>query len=108
MSLVAPFITNAEDGVLNYFEVKNGVQMEVPNYGDVSEGDMVTVFWGNVFKLERIVLDPEEIPFYYDVSNDFPPACLYDGEYMVYYTVEDKVGNITTSDAVTIKVSTNS
>lgn len=107
MSLTAPVIPNAKNGKLGYFDIKNGIQVIVQKYDGAMQGDTVTLHWGNVFMVEKIINSADiDLPKSFNVSDQFPLSCLYDGIYTISYTISDKFGNINMSDAYEITIST--
>lgn len=106
MTLNAPIVTGASDGVLDYFEIQNGVQLEIPYNNNSSRGDMIIIHWGNEFTIEHVLMSTDELPLIFDVVNNFPPSCLYDGEHIVHYEQMDEAGNISASPDVSVTVKT--
>lgn len=107
MAIPAPIVSNTSDGTLDYFEIQNGVQLEIPVNIDTERGDRYIIHWGDVFQFEHIIETPEEMPLVFDVANNFPPSCLDDGAYVVFYEHIDVAGNEVASPEVSFQIITS-
>lgn len=107
MALYAPIVSNASDGTLDYYEIQSGVQLEVPMNMDTERGDMYIIHWGDVYQVEHIIDTLDELPLVFDVVNEFPPACLYDGTYVVFYERIDEAHNVAVSPEISFTVKTS-
>jgi len=46
LDLPAPIIDQADDGVISDTDARMSVEVDIPNYGDVQVGDLITLYWG--------------------------------------------------------------
>jgi hypothetical protein len=104
----APQVFNASsaDGfTLDHEDINFGVNAEIPVYAGVALNQIVTFWWSDVDSVVFPITDTNIPPFIIDVSSSLSSDCLKDGQYNVYYVVEDQAGNSTNSSPVLITVS---
>lgn len=46
LDLPAPIIAQADDGVISDTDARMNVAVDIPDYGDVQVGDLITLYWG--------------------------------------------------------------
>lgn len=101
-----PTVTNAmDDHALNEYEIATGVQMIVPAYHNVAVGDYLTYYWDDEFHASHSIEAITDLPLTLDVNTQFPPSCLVDGNYEVFYQYLDEAGNANVSAPWTLTVS---
>ncbi|MCP2006252.1 UNVERIFIED_ORG: hypothetical protein J2Y78_004906 [Buttiauxella agrestis ATCC 33320] len=105
-SIKFPTVTNAmDDHALDEYEIAAGVQMIVPVYHNVNVGDYLTYYWGSEFHASHSIEELSDLPLTLDVNNQFPPSCLVDGDYEVFYQYLDEAGNANVSKPWAVTVS---
>ncbi|MGN7791810.1 Ig-like domain-containing protein [Enterobacter sp. 22452] len=89
-------ILNADDDhTLNADEIKLGVQLYIndPGKGPYSSGDFVTLYWtegADIIDSRQYPVDSTtKFPISVNISSEFNSACLYNGQYSVFYVFED-------------------
>lgn len=107
MDLLPPIVMNAADGVIDYFDLKNGVQLVIPTYSGAIANELIIINWGSTFTQKQVITGVSDFPMVFNVSDNFPPACLYDGIYDITYTIMDESMNTVTSPSFSLTVSTN-
>lgn len=101
-TLVVP---NGMDGVLDEYDVGEGVQAIIGRYDSAFTGDYITFWWDNIHSYSLLISDPDtDFPITIDISNNFPPACLADGDYQVFYQYRDESQNNYVSAPLAISV----
>jgi hypothetical protein len=105
-SLKTAFVPNGMDGTLDTYDLKNDVQAVVDAYKNVAAGDLLTFYWDDVHHYTMTVTNPAtDFPLTLDITNDFPAACLANGEYCVFYQYLDISGNLNISLPLNLQVS---
>lgn len=105
-SLKPVFIPNGMDGELDIYDLKNDVQVVINSYDQASAGDTLIFHWDNVHRSTKAITNPAvDFPITFDITNDFPPACLASGTYSVFYQYTDQAGNINVSLPVNLTIS---
>lgn len=93
-SVHAPTITNAmTDHTLDKYDILAGVQLTIPAYTNETVGDWVTYYWGNIHHGSIQITKLSDLPVTFNVETAFPPACLANGDYSIFYQYIDSHGN---------------
>lgn len=105
VNLAPPFVPNGMDGVLDKYDIANVVQLIVEQYPNANTGDFLTVYWDDIHHYTQEITDlATDFPLTLDVTHNFPPACLNNGSYCVFYEYVDKVGNANVSTPLNLTV----
>lgn len=99
-SLNAPIIEQADENntVDESFLPEGFITVDIPQWIDKSIGDTVTCYFGT-HTLKKIVSDLTSL-----VIFKYSPAQVPVGQYSVYYTISDAVGNTNTSPKTAVTV----
>lgn len=107
--LIPPFVPNGMDGELDQYDVEEGVSVIIEQYGTAGPGDIITFWWDNIHSYTTQIANPDtDLPLTIDITNDFPPACLADGDYQLFYQYRDEAKNNIVSLPVTVSVTAGS
>lgn len=92
------FVPNGMDGELDQYDVAAQVQVIIEPFDDARTGDILTFWWDDIHSFTKQVTDPStDFPLTIDISNSFPPACLANGTYELFYQYIDPRDNVRVS-----------
>lgn len=99
------FVPNGMDGELDQYDVAEKVQVIIEPFDEARAEDVLTFWWDDIHSYTMQVVDPAtDFPLTIDVSNTFPPACLANGTYELFYQYIDTRKNVLVSPPWTVSV----
>lgn len=105
-SLPQPFVPNGMDNELDQYDLAEDVQVIINEYANAALGDIVIFHWDEIHSYTVEITDLEtDFPISLNVTANFPPACLADGDYELFYEHTDIAGNIDVSTPLDVSVS---
>lgn len=100
------FVPNGMDGELDQYDLKGGVQAIIDEYAHATVGDTLIFYWDAVHHYTKQITNiATDFPITIDVTNNFPPACLTNGTYSVFYEYIDSSRNVNISRSLNLTVS---
>lgn len=106
--LPPPVVLNAtknDNFLIDQYDINFGVYVRVDAYPkpNPSSGQTLTFHWGK-YSLAMPVYSFKDFPIFFNLKEEMAPAALRNGEYIVYYDVQDAGKNITNSEKFTVNV----
>lgn len=99
------FVPNGMDGELDQYDVAAQVQVIIEPFDQARALDVLTFWWDDVHSFTMQIDDPTtDLPLSIDISNTFPPACLANGTYELFYQYIDTRENVRVSKPWTVTV----
>ncbi|WP_312213388.1 hypothetical protein [Pseudescherichia sp.] len=99
------FVPNGMDGELDQYDVAEEVQVIIEPFEEVRAQDVLTFWWDDIHSFTKQVTDPAtDFPLAINISNTFPPACLANGTYELFYQYIDTRKNVLVSPPWTVSV----
>jgi len=99
------FLPNGMDGELDKYDISNPVEVIIEKFTNARADDIITFWWDDIHSFTTQVLDPDtDFPITIDITNTFPPACLSNGTYQLFYQYFDPHGNYAVSVPWTVDV----
>ncbi|WP_413726575.1 hypothetical protein [Sodalis sp. RH16] len=88
------YVTNAEDGIIDQYDINSGIQTTIPLQPGIAAGSLVTFYWGRVQRSRIIDVSDTGVilglPWVINLKTNFPTASvLTDGRYLTFYTVTE-------------------
>lgn len=88
------FVPNGMDGELDKYDVAQGVQVVIDVFKEVWPRDKLTFWWDDIHSFSTEIHSiKDDFPITIDITNTFPPACLANGTYELFYQYIDQAGN---------------
>lgn len=97
--LKSPIIPQAVNGTLDKDTLSQDIIVKIPSWDDKSIGDVIHVFWGTLHEIYVVQSVNDSV-----IMVSFSRNAISVGNYSVYYTITDTVGNTGTSTTVSIMV----
>lgn len=99
------FLPNGMDGELDQYDVAAKVEVIIEQFKDARAGDVLTFWWDDIHSFTKQIFDPAtDLPLTIDISTTFPPACLANGSYELFYQYIDNRQNVRVSPPWTVSV----
>ncbi len=106
MALADPLFPQMVDGIIpiQSVTIDGAVIVLIPAFTDPAPQDQITVFWNFAGRGFYTVMEYNpSFPIAIRIPATFAPI----GRYIVFYTIEDRSGNISSSDNLLVEVSNN-
>ncbi|WP_426142029.1 addiction module component [Pseudomonas sp. DWP3-1-2] len=106
LDLPAPIIDQADDGVISETDARMTVEVDIPDYGDVQVGDLVTLYWGanSLAPIPVEAGDETENPIFTVPVSYGTIALTPDGNVDVRYEVQRSGALLGSSQVKTVSV----
>lgn len=93
-----PQVNDGGDFSIDAYDIAGGVSVTIQDYPFAAPGDLVTFYWDEIHSAGLSVADPEtDLPWIIDIKTAFPPECLVNNTYSLYYQVRDVNSNFAVS-----------
>ncbi|TPG65020.1 Ig-like domain-containing protein [Ewingella americana] len=104
-NVTAPYVLGSLDGDIDEYDLKNDIVVKVPKYNNEAIGDSIIFYWDNVHHTSiDITAKNLNSVISINITQTFPPACLIDGKYQLFYEHIDSNQNIAVSKPCAVTV----
>lgn len=88
------YVPNGMDGELDKYDIAQQVQVVIDAFSAIRLRDKVVFWWDNIHRYSTEIHSlTDDFPIVIDITDTFPPTCLADGTYELFYQYYDKEGN---------------
>src|SRR5476649_2037531 len=104
-NVTAPYVFGSLDGDIDEYDLKNDIVVKVPKYNNEAIGDSIIFYWDNVHHTSiDITAKNLNSVISINITQTFPPACLIDGKYQLFYEHIDEANNPEVSKPMEVTV----
>jgi len=101
----APYVLNSLDGEIDEYDLKSDITVRIPPYPSSKVGDTVVFYWGEIHHTSiEITAANLATNISINITQTFPPACLIDGKYQLFYEHIDEANNPEVSKPMEVTV----
>ncbi|WP_413734550.1 Ig-like domain-containing protein [Sodalis sp. RH21] len=103
MALLLPILPQLVNGIIttNQISADNGIIVQIPTYGNVSLNDTIKLYFNGILVETYLVINVSDLPKLFMIPRNISTL----GTKSVYYSVTDKVQNMSESPRVNFNVS---